>query len=151
MYSREQYFLNNLEEIKNMLNNKCTIYDLNKKFKIKYCTLYKYLDKYNIDYEKNKIVRRKQHTNKYIPSSYYIENNIYISAPKLRNKLIKDGLKKNQCECCGLSEWMNKPIPLELHHKDFNHYNNSFDNLEILCSNCHMQKHNYNNNYKNNL
>jgi len=148
MYSREQYFLNNLEEIKNMLNNKCTIYDLNKKFKIKYCTLYKYLDKYNIDYEKNKIVRRKQHTNKYIPSSYYIENNIYISAPKLRNKLIKDGLKKNQCECCGLSEWMNKPIPLELHHKDFNHYNNSFDNLEILCSNCHMQKHNYNNNYK---
>jgi len=148
MYSGEQYFLNNLEEIKNMLNNKCTIYDLNKKFKIKYCTLYKYLDKYNIDYEKNKIVRRKQHTNKYIPSSYYIENNIYISAPKLRNKLIKDGLKKNQCECCGLSEWMNKPIPLELHHKDFNHYNNSFDNLEILCSNCHMQKHNYNNNYK---
>ena len=26
------------------------------------------------------------------------------------------------------------------------YYNNSLDNLEILCSNCHMQVHGYNNN-----
>jgi 5-methylcytosine-specific restriction endonuclease McrA len=60
-----------------------------------------------------------------------------------RKRLIEDGYKEEKCECCGLSEWMGKPIPLELHHKDFNHYNNSIENLEILCSNCHMQKHNY--------
>lgn len=40
---------------------------------------------------------------------------------------------------------MGKPIPLELHHKDCNHYNNNMDNLIILCSNCHMQSHNYSN------
>lgn len=147
MYSREKYFLDNLDEIKQMLNNKCTIYDLSKKFKIKYCTLYKYLDKFNIDYSENKRKTAKKHSNKYLPASYYADNNVNISASKLRNKLIKDGLKENKCECCGLSIWMNKPIPLELHHKDFNHYNNALDNLEILCSNCHMQKHNYNNNY----
>ena len=65
-----------------------------------------------------------------------------------RKRLIEDGLKEAKCECCGLSEWMGKPIPLELHHKDFNHHNNNLDNLQILCSNCHMQAHNYNNNNK---
>lgn len=60
-----------------------------------------------------------------------------------RRRLIEDGLKEEKWENCGLSEWMGKLIPLELHHKDFNHYNNSLDNLQILCANCHMQAHNY--------
>lgn len=60
-----------------------------------------------------------------------------------RIRLIEEGIKENKCECCGLSEWMGRPIPLELHHKDFDHYNNTLDNLQILCSNCHMQAHNY--------
>ena len=55
-------------------------------------------------------------------------------------------LRGNKCERCGLSEWMGMKIPLELHHKDNNHYNNKLDNLMIVCSNCHMQLHNYNNN-----
>lgn len=63
-----------------------------------------------------------------------------------RKRLIEDGIKEAKCECCGLSEWMGKPIPLELHHKDFNHNNNALDNIQILCSNCHMIAHNYNNN-----
>lgn len=63
-----------------------------------------------------------------------------------REILISRGVKEAKCECCGLSQWMGNPIPLELHHKDFNHYNNSLDNLQILCANCHMQAHNYNNN-----
>lgn len=63
-----------------------------------------------------------------------------------RTALIREGIKEEVCECCKLSEWMGKLIPLELHHKDFNHYNNSLDNLQILCANCHMQAHNYNNN-----
>ena len=46
-----------------------------------------------------------------------------------RKRLIEDGLKEAKCERCGLSEWMGLPIPLELHHIDFNHYNNNLDNL----------------------
>lgn len=30
---------------------------------------------------------------------------------------------------------------LEVHHKDTNHNNNSLDNLEILCCNCHALEH----------
>lgn len=63
-----------------------------------------------------------------------------------RKRLIEDKVKEEKCEICGLSKWMGKPIPLELHHKDLNHYNNDINNLQILCANCHMQAHNYCNN-----
>lgn len=45
----------------------------------------------------------------------------------------------NKCECCGWSE-INKytnTIPLEIHHKDGNYKNNSEENLQVLCPNCH--------------
>ena len=57
------------------------------------------------------------------------------------NRLIEEGYKTWQCEWCGKSEWNGHRIPLELHHKDFNHWNNEYDNLEILCPNCHQLRH----------
>ena len=61
-----------------------------------------------------------------------------IKSWMLKNKLIEDGLKEEKCELCGCGPvWMDKRLPLELHHIDGNHYNNSFDNLQILCPNCH--------------
>jgi hypothetical protein len=42
-----------------------------------------------------------------------------------------------RCECCGLSEWCEMPIPLEVHHKDEDTLNNEIDNLQLLCRNCH--------------
>lgn len=41
------------------------------------------------------------------------------------------------CIKCGISEWFSKPISLELEHKDGNNKNNSRENLEGLCPNCH--------------
>ena len=43
----------------------------------------------------------------------------------------------HQCECCGLAEWMNKPITLELEHIDGDNRNNVKENLKLLCPNCH--------------
>ena len=76
-------------------------------------------------------------TNTYKPAMYYIENNIQIKSHVLREKLIRDGLKKKCCAICGIFEWQGKELPLELHHKNGDHYDNSLDNLEILCPNCH--------------
>lgn len=45
--------------------------------------------------------------------------------------------QENKCACCGRSEWMGKPLTLEIDHKDGNNKNNSRDNLEGLCPNCH--------------
>jgi len=50
----------------------------------------------------------------------------------LRNKPIKS------CEMCGYSE---HPGVLQVHHKDCDRGNNSLDNLQILCPNCHDEFH----------
>lgn len=56
----------------------------------------------------------------------------------IREKLIEDGIKESKCEICGVEGiWMGKRLPLELHHKDGNHFNNTLENLQILCPNCH--------------
>lgn len=43
----------------------------------------------------------------------------------------------HKCARCGIDAWQGLPINLELEHKDGNHCNNSRDNLEGLCPNCH--------------
>ena len=73
----------------------------------------------------------------------YIETGKQISSAKLKAKLIQDGLKTEQCELCGIIEWLGKKLPFELHHKNGNHFDNSLDNLQILCPNCHSQTDNF--------
>lgn len=62
---------------------------------------------------------------------------------KLKLRLLKEEFKQHQCENCGLKEWLSKPIPLELHHIDGDKFNNSFENLQLLCPNCHALTDNY--------
>ena len=45
----------------------------------------------------------------------------------------------HQCEKCFLTEWLDKPITLELDHIDGDRKNNKQDNLRLLCPNCHSQ------------
>lgn len=106
--------------------------------KCKQETLNSYLEKMGIEY-KGQQNKKGQHkgTNTYKPALYYIENQIPIASTKLREKIIKDGLKKDECELCGISMWQGKKLPLELHHKNNNHFDNSLSNLIILCPNCH--------------
>ena len=44
-----------------------------------------------------------------------------------------------KCEECGLSEWNNKPIVLDLDHIDGNFNDNGLHNVRLLCPNCHSQ------------
>lgn len=80
-----------------------------------------------IEYSGNQTRKGMKRSEVRKPIEEYLEGNASNAAK--RKRLIEDGLKEAKCECCGLTEWMGKPIPLELHHKDFNHYNNSLDNL----------------------
>jgi len=47
------------------------------------------------------------------------------------------------CYICGLSDWLGNKISLETHHIDGNNKNNTINNLQILCPNCHSQTNNY--------
>lgn len=101
-------------------------------------TLNSYMKKMGIEYagQQNKKGQKKG-PDTYRPASYYFDNIHPINSHKLKEKLFKDGLKEKKCELCGIRTWYDKPIPLELHHKNHNHLDNSFDNLMILCPNCH--------------
>jgi 5-methylcytosine-specific restriction endonuclease McrA len=63
----------------------------------------------------------------------------YYQSFKLKNRLIREGVKKNVCENCGCSEWQGKQINLELHHIDGKRQNHKLSNLKLLCPNCHSQ------------
>ena len=100
-------------------------------------TLNSYLKKMNIEYEGQQAWNKGQQTAaNYIPASEYVKKDL-VKSSVLRQKLIREGIKKNECEICGASIWQGVILPLELHHKDGNHFNNNFDNLQILCPNCH--------------
>ena len=45
--------------------------------------------------------------------------------------------RSHRCECCGITEWLGHPVPLELDHIDGNSDNNDEMNLRIVCPNCH--------------
>lgn len=100
-------------------------------------TLNSYLIKMGIKYDgqKAKIGQYKGGC-AYIPAEEYIKRS-YVKSHILKQKLVRDGIREDKCEICGLSEWQNKKLPLELHHKDGNHFNNDLNNVQILCPNCH--------------
>ena len=56
---------------------------------------------------------------------------------KVRQKLLKEGIKKHICEGCLNTTWNGQPIPLEVHHKDGDKTKNDLENLQLLCPNCH--------------
>lgn len=62
---------------------------------------------------------------------------------RVKERLIKEGIKKLICECCYRDTWNDLPIPLELNHIDGNRNNHKLDNLELICPNCHAQTTTY--------
>lgn len=70
------------------------------------------------------------------------ENNFHKKSGKTTAApLIK--LRGRKCENCGLEEWLGQPINLEVHHIDSNRSNNSLENLQLLCPNCHSYTESY--------
>lgn len=122
--------------------------------KCKPLTLNNYLEKMNIKYAGRQNWNKGKTSNNYIPAQEYAKKD-FVKSHILKEKMIREGIKEYRCEICGLSEWQNKKIPLELHHKNCNHFDNNFDNLQILCPNCHAQQEgnagaNYHKYYSNN-
>lgn len=105
-------------------------------------TLKKKIEEYQID------ISHFTFTHTYLPKkeqdiNVYLTNKQYISSFKLKEKLLRKGIKEYKCECCNNSEWNGKKIPLELHHIDGDNKNNMLDNIQILCPNCHAQTESY--------
>ena len=61
----------------------------------------------------------------------------------LKRRLVQAGLKENRCEICGITEWLDKPLNMELHHVNGDGKDNRLENLLLLCGNCHAQTDNW--------
>lgn len=102
-----------------------------------YRTIKKYIAEYNLDVSHftNKPKDKKVSVR---PLSEILTDGKYGQSSKLKNRLLKEGVKEHKCEVCGRTIWDNGlPIPLELHHINGNHYDNKLSNLQLLCPNCH--------------
>ncbi len=63
-----------------------------------------------------------------------------VSADRLRRSLFEVGVA-HICACCGIGpEWNGQPLVLEIDHIDEQYWNNTKENLQFLCPNCHAQK-----------
>lgn len=60
---------------------------------------------------------------------------IGTNSQRIRKRISLEQFGK--CNNCQLDTWLDKPLVLELHHKDGNTTNLSRQNLECLCPNCH--------------
>ena len=58
---------------------------------------------------------------------------------KLKRRLLNAGIKKNECEKCGVSNWLGEKLAIELEHIDGIRTNHRLNNLTMLCPNCHSQ------------
>ena len=100
-------------------------------------TLNYYLRQFGIKYNGNQGNVGYRTSSGYITAEEYLRTAEFPLSSRLRKKLIRDGIKDNRCEECGISEWNGQTLTIELHHVDGNHHNNEICNLMMLCPNCH--------------
>lgn len=129
--------LDRKEDILRWIEEKRTKAYISQQLGCKQETLNSYLKKMGIEYAGQPGKGANPKNNGYTTAEEYINSGAVIKSHLLKLKLIRDGVKEKKCELCGISIWHEVELPLELHHKDGNHYNNNIDNLAILCPNCH--------------
>lgn len=57
----------------------------------------------------------------------------------IKRRLLENGLLANKCDECGITEWMGRPLSIQLHHRNGVRDDHRLNNLVMLCPNCHSQ------------
>jgi len=73
----------------------------------------------------------------------FIEKSTASNCALRRCIMDHDLIPHDKCYNCGLSEWVQGPLILDLDHINGNNRDNRLDNLQFLCPNCHSQTHSY--------
>jgi hypothetical protein len=110
-----------------------------------YAQMKKYIKELNLDtthfggdvWNKGKQWGRKPQ----IPIEKILVENSDFQSYKLKQRLLKTGLKLPYCEECGWAKLSAEGrLPLELDHINGDRKDNRLENLRILCPNCHSLK-----------
>lgn len=73
-----------------------------------------------------------------LAESMFVEKSTASNASVKRWGL-RFGYLQEKCSSCGLTEWNNLPIPLQLDHINGVSNDNRTENIRMLCANCHAQ------------
>jgi hypothetical protein len=82
-------------------------------------------------------LRGKTHSYRTRPLEQVLVHGRLENTWRMKQRLLREGVKHWRCEKCRRRRWLGEPIPLEAHHRDGDRTNNSLDNIELLCPNCH--------------
>lgn len=66
-----------------------------------------------------------------------------------KEKWYLEETRGNKCEICQNTEWLGNPIPLDIHHVNGDSDDNRFENVQLICPNCHRQTDTYGGKNKN--
>ena len=80
---------------------------------------------------------------KEITPEIVLKDNCKHSRTVLRRCILKNNLLPYKCDICGITEWNNKTLSLELDHINGKNNDNRLENLRFLCPNCHSQTTTY--------
>lgn len=119
----------------NSLNDLCSRFGF-KGVKGYYDKMNKVIKKYNLDISHFGKLTNSNKNEKMTNDEYFIKNS-NRNGKRTLFRLIHDFNWERKCQECGRTEWEGHPIPLEVHHKNGDHYDNRLENLEIICRNCH--------------
>ena len=74
----------------------------------------------------------------YTHEDIFCDNSTY-DRKDLRKKVIKENIIEYKCSECGIIDWNNRPLSLQLDHINGKNNDNRIINLRFLCPNCHSQ------------
>lgn len=140
------YKLKTKEEIEQILEESNSLAEVMKKLGYtanrgnSYKPMKEYFTSLGIDCSKFSKEAKKNFSHpKFELSEILKEDTSYTNMTRLKKRLIDSKLIEYKCASCGLTEWMGKPIVLQLDHINGDNRDNRLENLRFLCPNCHSQ------------
>ena len=140
----------NIEELRKIVSESVSYAEVCRKFNKSpvggNCTNISLLCKrYNIDtnhmtgkaHNKGRISRNRKTIDEFLVMGSPTDHR--IAAPRLHKRLVELGVEY-KCNSCGIFDWNGEQIILEIDHIDEQYWNNTKENLQLLCPNCHAQK-----------
>lgn len=84
-----------------------------------------------IDHQQAHALGMQRHRDRLVPRRF----EECLTPATRKQALIRE--RGHQCEGCKLTHWIERLIPLELHHEDGDKRHNTRSNCKLLCPNCH--------------